>query len=175
LIDLEGRYPGTVLYASPCLQNVDQFNLAYNAAQVHQRTVFFSPKEIGPLPDDKDHVVAYQDESNDAYFCSEPRRIEPLSYADLVFKARALFEQPQFQLLEVLSIHLRESIRDLVSPRMKQAEQTVESRVRLRLRSSSADFLKSPQTERTIEDIMIAREMTRVDLGLDLLITQPNR
>jgi hypothetical protein len=36
LIDLEQKFPGTVLYASPCMHNLSQFNLAYKAARVHE-------------------------------------------------------------------------------------------------------------------------------------------
>jgi hypothetical protein len=49
LIEWEKKFPGTVLYATPCLHSLEEFNLEYGAARVHERSVFFSPIEIGPL------------------------------------------------------------------------------------------------------------------------------
>ena len=48
--------------------------------QVHERSAFFSPTEIGPLPDAKDHSVAYEDDSPIAHFCSGPREIKTMNY-----------------------------------------------------------------------------------------------
>jgi hypothetical protein len=172
LIELEQAYPGRVLYASPCLQDISQFNTAYNAARVHERSAFFSPNEIGLLSDNKDHSVAYRDGSLDAYFCSEPRKIAATSYADLTMKARSLFEGGLSSSLESAAAQLRGSIRQFVSPQMRSAEAEIEQRVRSRRTPPLSE--ESSRVQRTIEDILIAREMTRVDLGVDLLVAQPH-
>ena len=45
LIDWEGRYPGQVFYAAPCLRDSPAFNSAYNTASVVSRSILFSPAE----------------------------------------------------------------------------------------------------------------------------------
>jgi hypothetical protein len=54
---------------------------------------------------------------------------------------------------------------NLVSPSMKEREGNIAERVRER-RAGRSDGL-TPETEQTIENISIAREMVRVDLGAD--------
>lgn len=76
LIDWEGRYPGQVFYAAPSLRDCAAFNAAYNAASVVSHSVLFSPVDIGPLPDDKVHTIAYNPSLSYGYFCSEPRQIK---------------------------------------------------------------------------------------------------
>ncbi len=68
LIDLEYDYPNGVFYATPCLSDQPQFNNAYNAATVHERSAFISPSDIGPLPDDKSHNIVYEDGAGIGYF-----------------------------------------------------------------------------------------------------------
>jgi hypothetical protein len=108
---LEKKFPGTVLYASPRLESLNLFNIAYNAGHVHERTVFFSPTEIGTLPDDKEHTVAYQDTSSVAFFCSEPRRITAMSYETLVGTMQHDFELDRYRALGDFARELRETVR----------------------------------------------------------------
>jgi hypothetical protein len=173
LINLERKYPRTVLYATPKLHDLDEFNEAYNAAIVHQRSVFFSPGDIGLLPDDKAHSVAYCDGLTFAYFYSEPRRIEARSYENVGHETQALFEQDRFRTLEYAARELRSSIRTLASPLMKATENTIAGRIRVRRSPEEAQPDTLHERERVIEDILVAREMARVDLGVDILIAQP--
>lgn len=71
LIDWEVRYPGQVFYAAPCLRDSPAFNSAYNTASVVSRSILFSPAQIGPLPDDEVHTIAYKPGLPYGY---EPRR-----------------------------------------------------------------------------------------------------
>jgi hypothetical protein len=132
LMDLEQKFPGTVLYASPSMHNLSQFNLAYKAGRVHERSVFFSPTDIGPLPDVKEHTVAYQHNPPVAYFCSEPREIKAINYETLAGSAQELFHRPQYRTLESSSRELREMVRTLVSPQMRGAEGELAQRVSVR-------------------------------------------
>ena len=173
LIELETKFPGAVFYASPSLQDLDRFNLAYKNALVHERSAFFSPVEIGLLPDAKDHSVAYKDDAAIAYFCSEPREIKALNYHGVADNARARFDLPRYRTLESSSEELRASVRSLVSPRMRATEGELAQRVSAR-RSTRADGASLPQrTEHVVENILVAREMVRIDLGVDMLIAQP--
>jgi len=174
LIELENKFPGTVFYATPSLQDLSQFNLAYNTARVHERSVFFSPTEIGSLPDAKDHSVAYEDGASVGYFCSEPREIGAMNYHALAGGARELFDRPQYRSLEHSSRELRDTVRALVSPRMRMSESDVARRISARRTIRPDRPPLSQQTERAVEDILIAREMARVDLGVDLMIAQPH-
>jgi hypothetical protein len=174
LIELEKKFPGTVFYASPSLQDLNQFNLAYNTARVHERSVFFSPTEIGSLPDAKDHSVAYEDGSPVGYFCSEPREIKAMNYHALAGTARELFERPEYSSLEQSSRELRDTVRTLVSSQMRMAESELAQRVSARrsIRPDGPQLLQ--QTERAVENVLVAREMVRIDLGVDVLIAQPH-
>ncbi len=175
LIALEVKFPGTVLYASPALHDLGEFNRAYDEARVHQRSVFFSPTAIGSLPDDKDHSVAYQLGSPVAHFCSEPREIEAINYDGLAEGAHELFLRPQYRVLEDSALELRDAVRTLVSPQMRTAERGLAQRVNAR-QSTRPDTARQPQrTEQAIENILVAREMARVDLGVDVMIAQPHQ
>ena len=78
LVDLASQWPGAVFYAAPCMWDAAEFDQAYVSAAVHRRSVLFSPREIGYLPDSEQHSVAYRPNLNHAWFCSEPRRIQAL-------------------------------------------------------------------------------------------------
>lgn len=71
LLDLEqkGRL---VFYAVPHFHKPDELNNAYLNRQVIDRSVFFKPSQIGPLPDDDHHHVSFR-AGSPAYLCSEPR------------------------------------------------------------------------------------------------------
>jgi hypothetical protein len=173
LISLEKSFPGAVFYASSCLSDIHSFNAAYNAARVHDRSALFSPSDIGPLPDDKEHSVAYQDGKSFAYFCSEPRQIHAITFATVAQGARSLFERdPRFRKLPIASRSLLEVIRSLVSEPMRATESILAQRIRVRRAALREGPTISP-TDEAVEDILVAREMARVDLGIDVLIAQP--
>jgi hypothetical protein len=83
LIRLEARYPSNVFYATPCIANVDDFDKAYNGAAVARQSVFFSPTDIGPLPDHKAHSIAYKSGLRNGYFCSNPKPIKARNFDEL--------------------------------------------------------------------------------------------
>ena len=83
LIELEREPPNSVYYASPVLENVSQLNNAYAKTSVHMESVFFSPREIGLLPDDNKHTVVYRKGLQYAWFCSDPQEIKAFGYKDL--------------------------------------------------------------------------------------------
>jgi len=174
LMDLERQFPGTVLYATPHLRDVASFNAAYNAAQVHLHSAFFSPAAIGPLPDDRSHMIAYKAGPASAWLCSEPREIPAQNFDDLGKKVRELFGQSRYRTLETASAHLRSQVLSLASREMRASEGTVRQRIRARRGALSARLVTSVETERVIEDILVSREIARVDLGLDLLVAQPS-
>lgn len=163
LIEWEQKFPGTVFYASPCLHTLSEFNGAYSAGQVHKRSALFSPNAIGLLPDDKDHVVAYRADAATAYFCSEPSEINAMNYDGLSEATRQLFHRPEYASLASVAGQLRSTVRELVSPEMKEVEGVLAQRVQAR-RSGRVESAPA-EAERTIEDVLIAREMAPLTWG----------
>jgi hypothetical protein len=173
LIRLEARYPSNVFYATPCIANVDDFDGAYNAAAVARQSAFFSPTEIGPLPDDKAHSIAYKPGLSIGYFCSDPKPINARTFDELSSGFRTQFEEKRFEQIGETAREMRDSVRALASLPMRQSEQLIADRVRLQRIHVLDGAAKPPEEERIVMDILVAREIARVDLGIDLLVTQP--
>lgn len=75
LIALErANTEGFVRYCAPRFWTQEDFALAYQQAEVVERSVFIPPS-WGPVPtDDEPHVFAYgKTDESPSYFCSEPR------------------------------------------------------------------------------------------------------
>ena len=54
-----------------------------------------------------------------------------------------------------------------------QAEEQITERMRSRRRPGRDDAARSPVEEQTLIDVIVAREIARVDMGIDLLVAQP--
>lgn len=109
LLDLEAT-GAAVFYAAPAFHKPSELNSVYVARKVVERSVFFRPSQIGPLPDDQDHHIAFKPHGP-AYFCSsEPRLIreyegdggELLSEL-LQRRAKTTGEKPTAENLEALA------------------------------------------------------------------------
>ena len=174
LIDREGRYPGQVFYAAPCLQDCAAFNGAYNAAGVASRSVLFSPAQIGPLPDDKVHTIAYKPGLSYGYFCSEPRQIEAETFENLSARLSRKFKDKNVRDFRTTAQEVRRAVLEDASPVWRQAEDAVAGRVRQALPPIAADGTGSqPDRLQAIVDVLVAREIARIDMGIDLVIAQP--
>ena len=173
LIELESRYPANVYYAAPGLENIRDFDRAYNSAAVARRSVFFSPTDIGPLPDDKNHSLAYKPGLSVGYFFSEPKPINARTFDQLSGILSTTFEQHRFHDLQITAREMREGVLDLASPAIRQAEEQIAERIRSRRRPGRDDATRSPEEEQTLIDVIVAREIARVDMGIDLLVAQP--
>ena len=171
LMKLEKKYPNAVFYASPKMRDGRAFNSAYAKVEVHRKSVFFSPNDVGPLPDPKAHSIAYRDGLAAAWVCSEPKEIPTTSFEALEQEARADFEQTRFHTLRTAAPELRELMRSIVSAPMREAESSIAEQVRAR-RLTKAPTVAQP-LEQPVEDILVAREMARVDLGVELMLAQP--
>ncbi|MGH2544324.1 MAG: hypothetical protein ACRDIB_16150 [Ardenticatenaceae bacterium] len=73
LLDLE-QAGNEVYYSAPAFHQPSELNAAYRAQQMLARSLWIRPSWIGPLPDDRDHYVAFQ-EPGLKLFCSEPKRL----------------------------------------------------------------------------------------------------
>lgn len=87
LIELENQAGNQVYYIAPAFSDVDALDSAYTSKQVIDRSAMFSPKDIGLLPDDKDHRVSFSLATNTGWFLSEPRKIPIHKKAAVLAKA----------------------------------------------------------------------------------------
>lgn len=173
LVTLENSNPGAVFYASPQMQSSIGFNRCYAACAVHTHSALFSPAEIGLLPDNRDHVVAYERGASTAWFCSEPRMIKMHSLEGAVDRVvdqmRRRVEQ---RLIDVVAETLA-MIHELVPRALSDQEQAIRERMRLRRRSLIDIEAPSEEALFAAEEILVAREFARIGLGVDLTFAQP--
>lgn len=184
LIGLENQFPDAVFYASPAIPDAHSFDAAYKGANVHRRSVFFSPKSIGALPDDKQHVVAYRS-TGTAWLCSEPHEITARSFDVVEEKVRANLNEPRYLTLAGTVDTIGPAVLERVTPELRGAEGNIRQRVRRRAEVSSemgavdaqaldkVDAEAEARRRKVVEDILVYREIARIGLGLDLLIAQP--
>ena len=149
------------------------FDAAYNNAAVAQQSVFFSPADIGVLPDDKAHSIAYKSGLPIGYFCSEPKTVKASAFHELSTIFMTQFEEKRFDQIGEAAREMRESVLEVASSTIRQTEQRIAARMRSSRVQVSDGTPKSPEEERAIIDILVAREIARVDLGIDLLVAQP--
>jgi len=174
LIDWEGRYPGQVFYAAPYLRDCAAFNGAYSTASVASSSILFSPAQIGPLPDDKVHTIAYKPGLSHGYFCSKPRRIEAETFEGVTLRLARRFKEKKVRDFRGAAREVREAVLEAASPVWRQAEDEVAGRMRQALPPAAADGAAAqPDREQAILDVLVAREIARVDMGIDLVIAQP--
>jgi hypothetical protein len=64
-----------VFYAAPTFYTQNEFNDAYIKKSIIDKTFFIGPLEIGPLPDDDNHHVAFDVSHNRKIFSKEPREV----------------------------------------------------------------------------------------------------
>jgi hypothetical protein len=172
LIGLEKQFPDTVFYAAPALPNVNSFDAAYKGAHVHQRSVFFSPGDIGPLPDDKHHVVAYRSAAM-AWMCSEPREIAARGFDAINERVRTHLREPRYRTLEGTVGVIGPAVLERVTPEMRAAEGDIRGRIRQRTEQVADSSTAGARRQRVAEDLLVYREIARVGLGLDMMLAQP--
>ena len=75
LLDLESA-GNDVYYCAPGFYEKREFDNAYRNQQVCNRSIWLMPSNIGSLPDQDDHYVAFKQPTDGYfYFCSDPREI----------------------------------------------------------------------------------------------------
>ena len=86
LIELEGK-GNQVFYIAPEFADISSLDQAYNGSGVVTQSAMFSPSEIGPLPDDKYHSVAFKAGVTSGWFLSEPKPLKVQRSRDVVSRA----------------------------------------------------------------------------------------
>lgn len=174
LIEWEGRYPGLVFYATPCLPTCAAFNHAYVSCGVAQNAMLFSPAEIGPLPDDKVHTIAYRPGLSVGYFCSEPKPVSAQNIDGLAGRIAESFREKRFQDLRRTASEVRDAVLEAAAPASRNAAGEMAARVRQRIRLPTEDgATRASEDAEIVVGVLVAREIARVDLGIDLVIAQP--
>lgn len=173
LIDLEQRYPASVYYTAPALSTVAAFDQAYNSAQVAAQSVFFSPLDIGPLPDDKLHTLAYDGKLPVGYFCSQPHKIKALSFEALTGIISHRLRTKTALDIQQVAARVNEEILSLVSRSMRRTVGSIRERTRSRRLAAEAAARKPAEATEVEIELLIAREVARVGLGVDFVIAQP--
>lgn len=173
LIDHEGRYPNQVYYVMGCLGNQAEFNASFIAASVHSDSVFFSPRHIGPLPDDKDHVIVYKPWSPNGWFCSEPQQVSSLQFNKIDGQIREGFAEDRFRDVRKVAKELRSFVIDAVAPAFRELEGEVRQRVQDSAARRDGQPRPTPEVLDVTENLLVAHQLARVGLGVEILIAQP--
>jgi hypothetical protein len=155
------------------MRNTSSFNAAYNRARVHHESVLFSPQDIGPLPDEKAHVVVYRDGLAHAWFCSNPQEIVASRFDQIVQKVGALFRSSKDEALERTAANALRQVRELAPAEIRTVEGAIRDRVRAKIVRLVDREPIDDRTQFVVEDILTTREIARVGLGVDMVVAQP--
>lgn len=173
LIELEKKHPACVFYAAPCLSDIHAFNSSYGLGRVFQDTAFFSPRDIGPLPDNKQHTIAYRKDMGHAFFCSDPQEVRLTTFDDVQQKIGALLQQKQYNDARETARTTRNQIVDLASSTSRRQAVGLANRIRVRVRAAMPTEAINTEREETLTNLLVARDIARIELGIELLIAQP--
>ena len=170
LLRLEQCHPGAVYYVTPWMTDEADLSSAYMSGLVHMRSAFFSPKEIGPLPDSRQHYVAYQPNAGHGWFCSDPREVNAVGFEDLSRRLTNSLDERSEENLGSVVAGLRESVLSVMPVSLRRVENA--ARARVRARQASEDAGSDAGTREVMEELLVARELARLGLGLEMLIAQ---
>jgi hypothetical protein len=169
LVDLEQQFPHGVYYVAPSFEDMPSFN----GAQVHVHSAYFSPRDVGYLPDDKQHTICYGTGLTRAWFCSEPQEIPIYRFEGLDVQIRQTLAEGRFPTLEALAADVRARVLDRVAPEIRAAEGQIRERVRARRAARADRFSADVRIRNVTEELLVSREIARVGLGADMVIAQP--
>ena len=120
LLDLDNG-ANLVYYAAPRFHKDVEINHAWEANEVAQRSIFVAPRTIG-LIDDKLHSIAF--DNSQAWFCSEPNKVDSLEGQELHDKLRQALEIEQ----RTLGTRLGSLLSELQNAELKGREKAAERR-----------------------------------------------
>lgn len=173
LIRLEAKFPGAVYYASPTCESSAAFNTSYALAQVHTSSVLISPGAIGPLPDDRSHVVSYVAGATFAWRCSEPEKVKVADFAAISNAVAERLTKNSDDSLEKTVGQIREKVWPLVPEGLRGAEGAIRDRFPLVPDGADVGTEEDARIRKVTREILVLREVVRVGLGVDFVIAQP--
>lgn len=172
LIELEEKHAGSVFYAAPFIVGRTKFDCAYADASVHLQSALFSPREIGSLPAGERHVVAYHPDLSWGWLCSEPVRIATRRMDSVnAERDRALKEAPKRRVAEVAR-EVSETVLSLRPGELDGLAGIVRDRVRQRGPRGAAAMADADEEAAAAEELLVARELARVGLGVEFVLAQ---
>ena len=187
LLELEGNYAGSVFYATPALHGAYDFNRAYGATRVHRESFLFSPRAIGRLPAHEDHHIAYAEGMNHGWLCSEPVPIKTRRYDDIEESVLASLRDesqpphvpvtPQTRPSEAPTLadtaqKVRDELESIVPRTLRETSALLEDRIIERIDKSDTRAHDEPDVFQVILNLLVAREIARVILDLDMHVAQ---
>lgn len=172
LLALEKKHPRAVFYVAPFFPNSAEFNQAYNNAEVHDGSVYLSPRDIGSLPDDLVHTVAYKSGLKTAYFCSDPKPIKTLTFIEVQSLMREMLDTTVP--ISQSAREVKEDVLSLAPLRMRATVGELHQRLRGRIEEIADAGVDGQERIETITEMLVAREVARVGLGLELVFAQPS-
>ena len=178
LMKLEEDWPRAVYYSTPSIPSWSKLNHAYASADVHRQSVLFSPTKIGELPDDGQHSIAYTSDANCAWLCSDPQEIGAHRIEEIYLLHDLRHDNPPFSQLRPAVSAVGETVLPMVPRPLREAVSDIRERIRDRrtsVRDRSAGDVGvefDPDFDRVLEDLLVYRELSRVGLGVELLVSQ---
>ena len=173
LIELEKKHSGSVFYAAPWIVGRRAFNDSYANASVHLKSVLFSPREIGSLPGGEQHVVAYHPDLSWGWLCSEPKRIDTHRMDSVnEERGRNLKEAPKRRVVDIAR-GVTESVMSLRRGELDGLAGNVRDRVRQRRVRGVLDRSDAEEAALAVEELLVARELARIGLGVEFVLAQP--
>lgn len=129
--------PNAVYYAAPSFHTVEALNQAFLDEAMFEQTAFFRPRDLGPMPDQDAHVVAFRPADAYGLRCSDERervrvdstgrglinRYKESTAREEVLEPEAYFEKTADQLLEMVAPKALEGIGKILErpPRIRAA------------------------------------------------------
>lgn len=99
-----------VYYVAPRFHETEFLAYAHTSGKLPGYSVWVEPSAIGPHPlDDKQHYVVYTADGSEAYFCSEPQKIQAFPeppFLGAIFQRKPMMPEEHF-------VRIRRLIRDL--------------------------------------------------------------
>ena len=173
LVELEKSYSDSVFYAAPFIVGRDAFNKAYAKVSVHEQSVLFSPREIGSLAGDEQHVVAFHPFLNRGWVCSEPKRISAFRIESVnEERGQVARESPKRRVGDVAR-EVSERVLSIGDGELNDLAAVVRRRVRDRWRRRALDRSDEEEIGEAVEELLVAQELARVGLGVEFLLAQP--
>jgi hypothetical protein len=173
LIDLEKKFANSVFYAAPTFLNATEFNDAYSRAEVHLRSFLFSPEDIGSLPDNEAHSVVYSKKSDNAWRCSEAKKLEVEKFEVVSIKINKKLDEISKEPLEKTTRRIRKGILPLIPQELRALEADLRKRIQERRAVIERTVPSDTRMRGVTTEILTLRELVRVGLGVDMLIAQP--
>lgn len=174
LVELEGDNPNAVFYAAPTVNDKESFNQAYLDGVLCSESALFSPAEIDLLPDDSRHCVVYAPDRSVAYFCSEPRSMKGQTLGDVESRLVSGWNDGLAPELRTVAPLISEQLLKYCTSPIRQSVDDMRARARDRLQGKRDGTTLAAEIVDVAVELIVAREISRIALGVEFVIAQPS-